>query len=93
MKKDNEKRSYPIQFKATKKEKVLIEREAFRYGSSVSEFLRYIVFQPRKPTNGRAKQELAQLLCQHSKLINQVADPNLREEFVKLEGDFWLLTK
>lgn len=93
MKKDNEKRSYPIQFKVNKREKELIEREAFQYGGSVSEFLRDIVFQPRKPTNGREKQQLAQLLCQHAKLINRVKDPNLREEFVKLEGDFWLLTK
>lgn len=93
MKKDNEKRSYPIQFKVNKREKALIERDAFQYGGSVSEFLRDIVFQPRKSTNGREKQQLSQLLCLHAQLINQVADPNLREKFVKLEGEFWLLTK
>lgn len=93
MKRNNEKRSYPIQFKVNEKEKAHIEQEAFQYGGSISEFLRSIIFQPRTPTNGRGKQQLAQLLCRHATLINQIQNSELREKFVNLEGDFWLLTK
>lgn len=93
MKKNNKKRSYPIQFKVNEKEKALIEQSAFQYGGSVSEFLRSIIFQPRTPTNGRKKQQLAQLLCHHAKLINKITDSELRKDFIDLEGEFWLLTK
>ncbi len=93
MKKNQNKRSYPIQFKVTQKEKALIEENSFQYGGSISEYLRSALFQPLKPTHGREKQKLSQLLCRHARLINQIADPELRQHFADLEGEFWLLTK
>lgn len=93
MKKNINKRSYPIQFKVTQKEKALIEENSFQYGGSVSEYLRSVLFQPLKPTHGREKQKLSQLLCHHADLINQISDSELRKSFVDLEEKFWLLIK